>query len=205
MYLYMHWKVWSPKVDESGIECSIYFRSKKFNTAEANYTTTERESLVVISCVQKFRPYVLWCKLIIRTNHNTLSFMLRSERLSSKIARWTCLLSEYDFMVKTRYGRAHLNADRLSRCLLPEGSADAMVVAEDEEDEPKVFCLMAHATNGGDDGHQLNHVVARLSIEYDVDNGYRWLMVKLCEESSSELIIHLERFSWTPANGSLMR
>ena len=40
------------QVDTTGSERPIYFNSRKFTTAKANYTITEKEGLAIVSCVQ---------------------------------------------------------------------------------------------------------------------------------------------------------
>ena len=46
------------QMDEDGNERPIYFHSRKFTSAKANYATTEKERLAVVSSMQKFRPYI---------------------------------------------------------------------------------------------------------------------------------------------------
>jgi len=36
----------------------IYYASKMLNEAQQNYTTTEKELLVLIYAIEKFRPYL---------------------------------------------------------------------------------------------------------------------------------------------------
>ena len=78
----------------------------------------------------------------------------------------------------------------------------------EEEDEPKVFSLMARASptpQEGGDGIQLSKVAARLSRKYDDDGWYCDIMATLRRESTGEPIMHFERFSWSPPSGLLLR
>ena len=43
----------------------IYYASRTLDTAQANYTTTEKELLAVVFTLDKFRPYILGSKVII--------------------------------------------------------------------------------------------------------------------------------------------
>ena len=52
----------------------IYYASRTLDTAQANYTTIEKELLVVEFALDKFRPYILGSKVIVYTNHATLNF-----------------------------------------------------------------------------------------------------------------------------------
>ena len=49
-------------------EHPVYYYSRLLNSAEWNYSTTDRECLAVIVAVKKFRVYVLGAPLEIRTD-----------------------------------------------------------------------------------------------------------------------------------------
>nr|GFA90482.1 reverse transcriptase domain-containing protein [Tanacetum cinerariifolium] len=53
----------------------IHYASKTMNQAEANYTTTEREILVVVYAFKKFRSYLIMNKSIIYTDHSALKYL----------------------------------------------------------------------------------------------------------------------------------
>jgi len=55
----------------------IYYSSKTLDTAQANYTTTEKELLVVVFALDKFRLYILGSKVIVYTDHAALKFLLK--------------------------------------------------------------------------------------------------------------------------------
>jgi hypothetical protein len=49
------------------------------------------------------------------TDHLPLKWLMKSDKLAGKLARWTLLLQEYDFKVVHRAGIANLDVDGLSR------------------------------------------------------------------------------------------
>nr|GEW10602.1 transposon Ty3-I Gag-Pol polyprotein [Tanacetum cinerariifolium] len=51
----------------------IHYASKTINQAEANYTTTEKEMLVVVYAFKKFRSYLIMNKSIVYTDHSALN------------------------------------------------------------------------------------------------------------------------------------
>ena len=53
--------------------CSV---SKTLIEAQINYTTMEKELLVVVYALEKFQPYILGSKIIIYTNHVILKYLL---------------------------------------------------------------------------------------------------------------------------------
>nr|GEZ22234.1 DNA-directed DNA polymerase [Tanacetum cinerariifolium] len=53
----------------------IHYASKTMNQAEANYTTTEKEMLVVVYVFKKFRSYLIMNKSIVYTDHFALKYL----------------------------------------------------------------------------------------------------------------------------------
>jgi len=56
-----------------GVERPIAYFSRVMNNAQRNYCTTRRELLAVVASLQHFRHYLLRAKVIIRTDHNSLT------------------------------------------------------------------------------------------------------------------------------------
>ena len=54
----------------------IYYASRTLADAQLNYTTTEKEMLVVVFTIDKFRAYLLGSKVIIYTNHSVIRYLL---------------------------------------------------------------------------------------------------------------------------------
>ena len=50
---------WLNQERDGNIDFPIYYASRQLNSAEKNYTTTEREGLAMIYAVKKFRHYLL--------------------------------------------------------------------------------------------------------------------------------------------------
>ena len=50
----------------------FYYASKTLNEAQRNYTTTEKELLVVIYALDKFHAYLVGSDIIIFTDHLAL-------------------------------------------------------------------------------------------------------------------------------------
>ena len=54
----------------------IYYASKTLDYAQANYTTIEKEFLVVVFALEKFRSYIVGSPVTIFTDHVALKYLL---------------------------------------------------------------------------------------------------------------------------------
>ncbi|GJS76908.1 reverse transcriptase domain-containing protein [Tanacetum coccineum] len=57
----------------------IHYASKTITEAQAHYTTTEKELLVVVYAFEKFRPYLVLSKSIVYTDHSALKYLLAKQ------------------------------------------------------------------------------------------------------------------------------
>ena len=69
----------------------IYYASKTLDSAQANYTTTEKEFLVVVFALEKFRSYVVGSPVTIFTDHATLKYLLLKQDTKPRLTRWILL------------------------------------------------------------------------------------------------------------------
>ncbi|KAJ8893376.1 hypothetical protein PR048_005967 [Dryococelus australis] len=98
----------------NGSDHPIFYISQKLNKAERNYSTTERECPCVFLVLKKWH-YLYGCKFTVVTDHRPLRWLLQIKEPTSHLARWYLLLSEYDFEIIHKAGKANANADVLSR------------------------------------------------------------------------------------------
>ena len=54
----------------------IYYASKTLDSAQDNYTTTEKEFLAVIFALEKFRSYIVGSPVTIFMDHAALKYLL---------------------------------------------------------------------------------------------------------------------------------
>ena len=92
----------------------IAYHSKKFSSAEKNYTTGEQEFLGIIQAVESFRCYLEGTKFTLVTDHNPLTHMDTQPMLSRRQARWVEKLARYEYTWLYRPGRINV-ADPISR------------------------------------------------------------------------------------------
>ncbi|GFS86462.1 retrovirus-related Pol polyprotein from transposon 297 [Trichonephila clavipes] len=74
----------------------ITFASRTLNKAERNYAVTERECLVVILALNKFKTYFGSLPVKVNTDHVALTKLTNGKNLSSRMIRWALKLSEFN-------------------------------------------------------------------------------------------------------------
>ena len=107
------------QADEEGRERPIAFASRLLSSTERRYSATKLELLGVVWAFGHFRCYLLGRPFLVRTDHRALQHLSTFKDPSAIIARWLEFLSEFTYEVNYRQGRAHANADALSRQSAP--------------------------------------------------------------------------------------
>ncbi|KAJ9565234.1 hypothetical protein OSB04_001200 [Centaurea solstitialis] len=114
---------------------SIYYSSKTLNSAQINYTTTEKELLAVVFAFEKFRSYLMGTKVIVHTDHAAIKYLISKKDAKPRLIRWVLLLQEFDLEIVDRKGVNNQVADHLSRLEKTDqiaGNADICEVFPDE-------------------------------------------------------------------------
>ena len=100
---------------QNGEEKVIAYFSKCFSRTERKYCTTRKELLSVVLSVKHFHYYVYGRHFLVRTDHNSLKWLMNFSIVEGQLARWLEFLASYDFEIRFRRGISHTNADSLSR------------------------------------------------------------------------------------------
>lgn len=95
----------------------IFYYSFKFNPAEQNYSTSERECLAIIRSLEKFSCYVKGCPLPVQvyTDHAALNWMMSLKDQKGRLLRWSIRAQEFNFQINVVRGKDNELADVLSR------------------------------------------------------------------------------------------
>lgn len=91
--------------------------SKTLSKLERRYCVTHKELLVVVFAFQHFRHYLYWHKVVVRTDHRAIQWLLNFKYPQNQVAMWIELLDTYDMEIKHRSGARHGNAGSLCKYL----------------------------------------------------------------------------------------
>ncbi|CAN6704233.1 unnamed protein product [Malus baccata var. baccata] len=111
----------------------IYYASRTLNDAQLNYSTREKELLVVVFALDKFRSYLIGTKVIVFTDHAALKYLLTKKEAKPRLIRWILLLQEFDIEIRDKKGCENVVADHLSRMVHNEESLPILETFPDEQ------------------------------------------------------------------------
>ena len=118
----------------------IYYASKILDSAQSNYTTMEKEFLVVVFALEKFRSYIIGSSVTIFTDHAALKYLLSKQDTKPRLTRWILLCQEFNLTIKDKKGVKNVVADHLSR-LVPESTSKGLPIGDSFPDE-QLFALV---------------------------------------------------------------
>lgn len=124
------------QLDEEQQERPIAFMSRKLNTAQRNYSVTERECLAALEAIKRFRCYLELQEFEVITDHASLVWLMRQPNLTGRLARWALQLQSYKFTVSHRKGRDNVVPDALSRIPENEIASIEAIAPEIDLDSP---------------------------------------------------------------------
>lgn len=104
---------------QDGNEKVIAYGSFALSKEQRRYCATRKELLAIVRFTRLYRHYLLGRPFTVRTDHSSLTWLLRFKEPQGQLARWMEELSQYNMILKHRAGRRHVNADALSRVPVP--------------------------------------------------------------------------------------
>lgn len=102
--------------DDKGIEHPVSFFSKKFNKAQLNYSTIEKEMLAILLSLKHYAYYLKSGHCVqVYTDHNPLVFIHKMKNENQRLLRWSLQIQEFELNIQHIKGKNNMIADCLSR------------------------------------------------------------------------------------------
>ncbi|KAM1482481.1 hypothetical protein ACFXTO_034785 [Malus domestica] len=111
----------------------IHYASRTLNDAQLNYSTTEKELLVVVFALDNFHSYLLGTKVIVYSNHAALKYLLTKKEAKPRLIRWMLLLQDFNIEIRDKNRSENVVADHLSRLVHDEDSLPILETFPDEQ------------------------------------------------------------------------
>ena len=102
-----------------GIDHPASYYSRKFNSHRANYSTSKKEALALLSALQHFDVYLSAAVAPVEafTDHNPLVFIHKMKNKNQRLLRWSLALQEYRLIIHHIRGKDNVIADTLLRAI----------------------------------------------------------------------------------------
>ena len=109
---------WSTNFEDTivYVERVVAYWSRVLQSAERNYSPTEREALALKEGLIKFQPYLEGEKIFAITDHAALTWSKTFQNVNRRLLTWGLVFSAFPNMkIIHRAGRVHSNVDPVSR------------------------------------------------------------------------------------------
>ena len=103
------------QIESDGQERVVAYASKMLSDPQRRWCTTRKELLAVIFALTRWRHYLIGRKVIVRTDHNCLQYLLKGKSLTDQFARYIDFLADFDLQIEYLPGKSNRIADFLSR------------------------------------------------------------------------------------------
>ena len=119
----------------------VVYYGYTFNSAERNYTVTEREGLAVIKVLKEHEGMLSGGQITILTDHQPLLMLLQQAHKapSKRLKRWALAITDFNYKIEYSPGKKHHLPDFLSRVVMV-GTPDRSEEEMDDEYTPEVGC-----------------------------------------------------------------
>ncbi len=111
------------------------------------YCMTRKELLPVVKFTRQYKHYLLGRKFVVRSDRNSLAWLMHFKNIEGQLARWLEELSQFDMEVLHRPEKLHSNAAGLSRIPDELGRCDCYMAGTEPDSLPCKgcpYCKRAH-------------------------------------------------------------
>ena len=105
------------QVQDDGKARPVAYWSHKLNSAQRNYSATERELMAIVEATKHWRQYLHGSPhpVLLRSDHQPLVYLNTKEQLNRRLGRWMEELCDLTFEMGYVKGKDNAAADALSR------------------------------------------------------------------------------------------
>ncbi|KAA0032164.1 transposon Tf2-1 polyprotein isoform X1 [Cucumis melo var. makuwa] len=130
----------------------IAFYSHTLSMRDRARPVYERELMAVVLSVQRWRPYLLGAKFVVKTDQKSLKFLLEQRVIQPQYQKWLSKLLGYSFEVVYKPGLENKAVDALSRrppniqlnSISTPYLVDLQIIKEEVEKDEKVKKIIAN-------------------------------------------------------------
>ena len=102
--------------DDQGVDHPVAYYSRKFNTAQCNYSVIEKELLSIILALSHFDYYLSsQPHIVVYCDHKPLQYINNFHGKNQRLVRWHLFLQGYNLKIRHVKGKLNVLPDLLSR------------------------------------------------------------------------------------------
>lgn len=195
---------------------AIGYFSKTLSDSQRKWSATHIELFAIISSLRFFKHIIYGNRIIIRSDHKPLTYLLNHNKIHDNLARWVIELQNYDCVIQYIKGKSNLVADCLSRSANPKVKfIDGSPEAEDIVEFPVALCFSPEflpiSTNKGAmsiqdaRSEQLNDEHCSLIRKILEDPESAWETLEKLDDHSKEYLLREVENCFVGKNGCLYR
>jgi hypothetical protein len=93
----------------------LAYEIQKLRGPELLYSIYDKEILAIMHALAKFRKYLVGARFVVKSDHNSLKYLLEQKDLNERQQKWVSKIQAYDFDIEFVKGKNNAVADALSR------------------------------------------------------------------------------------------
>jgi hypothetical protein len=130
----------------------LAFESRPLKGKDLHKPIYDKEMMTILHALKKWHPYLIGRHFKVKTDHDSLKYLLEQRLSSEEQHKWVTKILGYDFEIVYKKGKQNVVADALSRkdedveaflCPIPIIQLDWIIEARDEwKNDEKVWTLI---------------------------------------------------------------
>ena len=93
----------------------LAYESQKLRGPELLYNIYDKEMLAIMHALAKFRQYLVGTQFVVKSDHNSLKYLLEQKDLNERKHKWVSKIQAYNFDIEFVKGKNNVVVDALSK------------------------------------------------------------------------------------------